>query len=86
MTDQAKAAAEFVAWAMMEGPWSGGSIDGDVLQDKAEELGLIEKTQYDPEKHGPNDCDAEPGDDWYVLSRWVTQALYGAEQLKGGVE
>lgn len=60
-------AAAFVAWAMREGSWDGGDLDGGALQDKAEELGLIIKTAYDPDIHGPSDYGAEPGDDWFVL-------------------
>ena len=60
-------AAAFVAWAMREGPWEGGDLDGGALQDKAEELGLIIKTTYNPDIHGSCDYGSEPGDDWFVL-------------------
>ena len=60
-------AAVFVAWAMREGPWEGGDLDGGALQDKAEELGLIIKTTYNPDIHGSCDYGSEPGDDWFVL-------------------
>ena len=60
-------AAVFVTWAMREGPWEGGDLDGGALQDKAEELGLIIKTTYNPDIHGSCDYGSEPGDDWFVL-------------------
>jgi len=44
-----------------------GSIDGFTVQDKAEEMGLLQETKYDPELHGPNDVDAVKGDAWFVL-------------------
>lgn len=72
------AAVAFVKWALQEGSWQGADLDGGSVQDKAESLGLIVKTQYDPEKHGPHDY-AEPGYDWYVFS----DLLRGDEQ---GVE
>jgi len=55
---------EFFKWAMREGPWDGCDLDGAAIQDKAEELGLIVKTQYDAEKHGVQ-SDFETGDDWF---------------------
>lgn len=70
-------AAEFVSWAMREGPWEGGSLDGDVLQDKAQSLGLIIETPYDPAAHGDNNCDAEPGDSWFVLHPDIAAAASG---------
>lgn len=59
--------AAFAAWAVMNGPWEGCSLDGGEVQEKAVELGIIVKTKYDPEKHGAG-ADADPGDDWYVFS------------------
>ncbi len=59
--------AEFFTWAMREGPWDGGDLDGGSVQDKAESLGLIVKTQYDPEKHGMQ-CDFEKGDDYFEFA------------------
>jgi hypothetical protein len=55
---------EFFKWAMREGPWDGGDLDGGSVQDKAEALGLIVKTQYNAEKHGVQ-SDFETGDDWF---------------------
>lgn len=31
-------------------------------------LGLMRVEPYDPEKHGPNDCDMDPGDDWHLCT------------------
>jgi hypothetical protein len=56
----------FARWAIQEGSWEGGALEGDYVQDRAEELGLIVKTKYDPKVHGESDI-AEPGDDWYVF-------------------
>lgn len=61
---QIEALVEFFRWAMREGPWDGGDLDGGSVQDKAESLGLIVKTQYDAEKHGVQ-SDFERGDDWF---------------------
>lgn len=60
---------EFFKWAMREGPWEGGDLDGGSVQNKAESLGLIVKTQYDAAKHGPaSDWMFEDGDDYYVFA------------------
>ena len=62
-----KALVEFFKWAMREGPWDGCSLDGVSVQEKAEELGLVVKTKFDPEKHGPL-YDVDEGDDWYEIA------------------
>ncbi len=62
-----RALLDFFKWAMREGPWDGGDLDGGGVQDKAESLGLIVKTQYDPEKHGTQ-CDFEAGDDYFEFA------------------
>jgi hypothetical protein len=41
-------------------------LDGDAVQAKAIECGLLTAEPYDPEKHGESWCDIEPGDPWYV--------------------
>ena len=66
------AALKFIRWAIQEGPWNGCSLDGCDIQDKAIELGLLKKVKYDPAIHGPNDVDADPGDDWFVFSDLLT--------------
>jgi hypothetical protein len=63
---------EFARWAIQEGSWVSADIPGDVVQDKAEELGLIIRTKYDPEIHGESDI-AEPGDDWYVFGPLIAE-------------
>lgn len=67
-------AAQFVMWCLMEGCWQGDDVDGGAAQDKAEALGLIVQTQYDPAKHGENPY-CEPGDTWYVPSPELLAAL-----------
>lgn len=59
---------EFARWVIGESSLIGSDLDGGAVQDKAEALGLIVKTQYDPAVHGDNDCDAQPGDDWFVYA------------------
>jgi hypothetical protein len=41
--------------------WATFEMDMDPLVDEAIELGLFERVEYDPDKHGEID-DAEPGD------------------------
>lgn len=62
-----EAMAKFVDWALSEGSWDGCDLNGGDVQDKAEQLGLLVRTKYDPEVHGNSDC-AEPGDDWFELA------------------
>jgi hypothetical protein len=57
----------FARWALSEGPFDGCGLDGDDIQRKAEELGIIKKVAYDPKVHGPSNCDAVKGDDWFVF-------------------
>jgi len=57
---------EFARWVLHEIAWSSCDVDGGDVQDKAANLGLIIKTEYDPKKHGESDW-CEPGDDWYVF-------------------
>ena len=45
-----------------------GEPDGGDVQDMAIKYGLLVATAYDPEKHGPNDCDLEKGDQWFEFS------------------
>lgn len=56
-----RAMAEFVRWAMNEGPWEGLGLDGEDIQSKAESLGLIVRS---PDRS-----------DWFVLSPGVVAAL-----------
>jgi hypothetical protein len=68
-----EALTEFFKWAMREGPWDGGGLDGASVQDKAESLGLIVAVKYDRAKHGPHP-DFEEGDDFYEFSAALSQA------------
>jgi hypothetical protein len=66
------ALVEFFKWAMREGPWEGGDLDGGGIQDKAESLGLIVKTKFDPEKHSTAYGDFPDGDDYYEFAPGVS--------------
>lgn len=48
--------------------WEGSAVDGGTLQELGVKHGLLRETKYDPAQHGPNDCDAEPGDPWFVFA------------------
>jgi hypothetical protein len=58
----------FVKWVMTEGPWSGCDLDGGDVQEAAVKFGVAKEVKYDPKVHGPNDCDADAGDPWFVLA------------------
>ena len=62
------ALVKFARWVISGECWDIGGHDGGDVQDKAVELGLLEKTAYDPAIHGPNEHDAERGDPWYVFA------------------
>jgi hypothetical protein len=74
-----EALLEFFRWAMREGPWDGGDLDGASIQDKAESLGLIVKTQYDAEKHGVQ-SDFEYGDDWFEYAPHIRDVAQEGDQ------
>lgn len=76
--------AEFARLMIGEVSWAGSSIDGGDIQDRAEKLGLIAPVPggYDPDKHGPNDYDAEPGDIWYEYTDLIRRARSLAEGRK----
>lgn len=70
--EQLRSCAKFVIWAMNEGPWEGGDLDGSEIQDKAESLGLIVETKFDPEKHKAADWAApEAGEPWFTLDEAI---------------
>jgi hypothetical protein len=77
-----EALLEFFKWAMREGPWDGGDLDGASVQDKAESLGLIVKTQYDAEKHGIQ-SEFEDGDDWFEYAPHLRSDVSGAPAREG---
>lgn len=66
---------EFARWAIRESAFQAADLDGLSIQEKAHELGLIEVTTYDPERHGPSDC-ADPGDEWFTFAPSLTAAGY----------
>ncbi len=76
---QVAALAEFFN-RCTESAWDGCGIDGSDVQEWGMELRLLTKTQYDPEKHGPNSYDVEPGEDWYIFSDWLKAALAAAPE------
>ncbi len=55
--------------------FDGGDIEGGHAQDMAVSLGLLRETTYDPEVHGENNCDASPGDPWFVFADDVDAAI-----------
>jgi len=63
MTD---AMVEFIRWAIQESAFAGCDLDGGSVQAKAEALGLIKSTRFDPAIHGEHP-DAVYGDPWYVF-------------------
>lgn len=78
MTDTTEAAKEFIRWAIRNGAWDGGTLEGGDIQDKAESLGLLVKETYDPAKLGEPGAmfgfvDIEPGDDWFVFCDWLKE-------------
>lgn len=75
MTDAREIIAlqEFAKWAIKEGAFLAAHLDCLSIHEKAHELGLIEATAYDPEKHGPSDV-AETGDEWFTFSPILTTA------------
>ena len=67
--------AEFARWAIENGSWDSSlGLDGGDIQEKAQACGILVKTKYDPKRHGGNDVDCEPGDDWYEYSPAFTAA------------
>jgi hypothetical protein len=66
--------ARFAMWALADGSWQGADLNGGEVQDKAQDLGLIVKTEYDPKVHGASDC-CDLGDDWFVPSDLMNGAL-----------
>ncbi len=68
----------FFKWAMQEGQWEGGNLDGAAVQDKAESLGLIVSVPYDPDKHGAyNDYGCDAGDPWFEFAPGLSASVGG---------
>ena len=82
-SDLTKKLAAFAQWALHDGVWVGFDLDGSDIQDKAVELGLLVAVPYNPEVHGPNDFDAESGDDWLIWSDEMKSLLERAKQEHG---
>lgn len=57
----------FVRWCLEEGAFEGHDLDGCEIQEMALKCGIIKETRYDPAVHGESNCDAQPGDSWFVL-------------------
>jgi hypothetical protein len=57
----------------LEISWEGGDWCGADIQDKAEELGLIRKEPYDPEKHG--EAPFDPGDEYFIINQDLVPAI-----------
>lgn len=58
---------EFAKWVIRTSCMEGYDLDGSDVQEKAQELGLIEEELYDPVKH-PNVEDVEEGDGVFVFT------------------
>jgi hypothetical protein len=57
----------FAKWAISKGSFCGLSLDGGNIQGAALKFGIIEEVIYDPDVHGDNDVDVQPGDPWFVF-------------------
>jgi hypothetical protein len=54
------------AHAIIDASWMDAEVEGDVIQQLAEDCGIIQKTKYDPAIHGDVGREfADPGDDWF---------------------
>ena len=74
---------EFAKWVIREGCWENFMLEWDEIQDKAERLGLIVKTKYDPKIHGPSEHDVQPGEDWYVFAPRLAMPFGGVNEQAG---
>lgn len=82
--DIERACAKFVMWCLQEGSFQGCDINGGDAQEKAVELGLLDETTYDSNRHGVSDC-CEQGDPWYVPKPDLI-ALLSRDVAQGPVE
>ncbi len=57
----------FAKWAIRRGVLEYGGLDGFDIQEMALKCGLVKETKYDPDMHGDNDFDVQPGDQWLVF-------------------
>lgn len=67
--------ANFVKWVIHDGCFDGCDLDGGDIQDRAIKAGILVEEKYDPNKHGPNEYDIAPGEEFYVLSDEFKSAL-----------
>jgi len=51
--------------AILDASNEGLDVDGFTIQKLAEKHKVIVVVPYDPNKHGPNEFDVMPGEDWY---------------------
>jgi hypothetical protein len=72
--------AEFASWVLDRSLFVGADLCGADVQDKAVECGLLVETTYNPNVHGENDCDAEPGDPWFIFSNEFKAAIAATEK------
>lgn len=49
--------------------------DGPEMQEMGVKHGLLIETKYDPAVHGETDCDAKPGDEWFVFADWLRKPV-----------
>ena len=70
---------------VLHASWDLADIDGSDIQEWAARYGLLRPEPYDPEKHGPNDYDAEPGDAWFVYAGPLAPAIEArSAETQGG--
>lgn len=64
-----EAANEFARWAIRHACFDDRSLDGGDVQQKAYELGLLIREDFDPDKHDGHGAEfCESGDDWFTLA------------------
>lgn len=78
---QVVALAKFAKWAISESAFAGCDLGGAEVQEKAQEIGLIVSTVYDPIKHGSSDV-ADAGMDWYEFTSLLSDNPETAEPFK----
>lgn len=58
---------------IIKATWEGCDVEGNMIQDFAVKLKLLDETSYNPEIHGVADYDAMPGDPWYTFSDMIKE-------------
>ncbi|MBP0440642.1 hypothetical protein [Tianweitania sediminis] len=61
-----------------------GCEGGEFIQEQAEELGLTERTVFDPSKHKDPMGYADAGDVWFVFTPWLARALAKPQEAGRG--